>query len=177
MAVPPPGLEHCAGVAEVMGSNPAEHTWTSSGAHVRQSIKFFRKCEDHSFNSSLNRACQTFLFFPFSFPEIRHMNNSQLTVQVTSRFHRSNRQDFSLTYCSFITTFLFSEKLTSYKRSSVTYREIINGRITSDATVSTDCKLRASQHYPGLLFTPSWIIAAGNPFAVKCYKRSHESGG
>lgn len=74
-------LEHCAGVAEVMGSNPAEHTWTSSGAHVRQSIKFFRKCEDHSFNSSLNRACQTFLFFPFSFPEIRLMNNSQLTAR------------------------------------------------------------------------------------------------
>ena len=28
--------------------------------------------------------------------------------------------------------------------------------------------LRASLHDPGLLFSPGWITAAGNPFAVKC---------
>ena len=44
-----------------MGSNPVEATWKFLGAHMRHLLRLSSKCEDHFFNSSLNRTSQTFL--------------------------------------------------------------------------------------------------------------------
>ena len=42
---------HC--TEEVIGSNPVEDTWKFSDVHIRQSLVFSSKCEDHFFNSLL----------------------------------------------------------------------------------------------------------------------------